>query len=88
MFTATGMQDIPIPRELSKEDIRTTIADFRKAAAAAIAAGADGVEIHGANGYLINQFIGENSNTRTDKYGGSIEITTQNDSTEFILLFH
>ncbi|MFC5469108.1 alkene reductase [Cohnella suwonensis] len=73
MFTATGMQDIPVPRELSKEDIQTTIADFRKAAASAIAAGADGVEIHGANGYLINQFIGENSNTRTDEYGGSVE---------------
>ncbi|KAI7254104.1 hypothetical protein KC345_g11297 [Hortaea werneckii] len=42
-------------------------------AAAAIEAGADGVEIHGANGYLINQFIGENSNIRTDEYGGSIE---------------
>ncbi|WP_310831998.1 alkene reductase [Paenibacillus pedocola] len=73
MFTATGMQDIPVPRELSKEEIQTTISDFRKAAAAAIEAGADGVEIHGANGYLINQFIGENSNTRTDEYGGSIE---------------
>ncbi|ULO06229.1 alkene reductase [Paenibacillus sp. 19GGS1-52] len=72
-FTATGMQDIPVPRELSKEEIQVTIADYRKAAAAAIAAGADGVEIHGANGYLINQFIGENSNKRTDEYGGSIE---------------
>lgn len=69
----TGMQDIPVPRELSQEDIQTTISDFRKAAAAAIEAGADGVEIHGANGYLINQFLGENSNTRTDEYGGSIE---------------
>lgn len=69
MFTAKGMQEIPVPRELSVEDIQTTIADFRKAAAAAIKAGADGVEIHGANGYLINQFIGENSNTRTDQYG-------------------
>ncbi|MGR6127420.1 alkene reductase [Paenibacillus sp. SER-28] len=73
MFTAKGMQDIPVPRELSKKDIQTTIADFRKAAAAAIKAGADGVEIHGANGYLINQFIRENSNIRTDEYGGSIE---------------
>lgn len=73
MFTAKGMQDIPVPRELSKEDILTTIEDFRKAAAAAIEAGADGVEIHGANGYLINQFISENSNIRTDEYGGSIE---------------
>ncbi|MDQ0724410.1 2,4-dienoyl-CoA reductase-like NADH-dependent reductase (Old Yellow Enzyme family) [Paenibacillus sp. W4I10] len=59
MFTATGMHDIPVPRELSQEDIQTTISDFRKAAAAAIEAGADGVEIHGANGYLINQFLGE-----------------------------
>jgi 2,4-dienoyl-CoA reductase-like NADH-dependent reductase (Old Yellow Enzyme family) len=73
MFTAKGMREIPIPRELSEEDIQTTIADFRKAAVAAIEAGADGVEIHGANGYLINQFIAENSNTRSDKYGGSIE---------------
>jgi N-ethylmaleimide reductase len=73
MFTAKGMQDIPVPRELSEEDIQTTIADFRKAAAAAIKAGADGVEIHGANGYLINQFISENSNERADKYGGSVE---------------
>ncbi|MHB0882440.1 alkene reductase [Paenibacillus sp. SEL1] len=73
MFTAKGMQEIPVPRELSEENIQTTIADFRKAAAAAIKAGADGVEIHGANGYLINQFIGENSNIRSDKYGGSIE---------------
>ncbi|MNW31299.1 N-ethylmaleimide reductase [compost metagenome] len=72
-FTPTGKQEIPVPRELSKEEIQTTIQDYRKAAAAAIAAGADGVEIHGANGYLINQFIGENSNTRTDEYGGSIE---------------
>lgn len=77
MFTAKGMQEIPVPRELSKGDIQTTIADFRKAAAAAIKAGADGVEIHGANGYLINQFIGENSNTRTDEYGGSIENRTR-----------
>lgn len=69
----TGMQDIPVPRELSQEDIQTTISDFRKAVAAAIEAGADGVEIHGVNGYLINQFLGENSNTRTDEYGGSIE---------------
>lgn len=73
MFTAKGMQNIPVPRALSKEEIQATIQEFRQAAAAAIAAGADGVEIHGANGYLINQFLGENSNTRTDEYGGSIE---------------
>lgn len=73
MFTSTGMQDMPVPHELSKEEIKETIEDYRKAAAFAIQAGADGVEIHGANGYLIHQFLGENSNTRTDNYGGSIE---------------
>ncbi|MDQ6420464.1 alkene reductase [Paenibacillus sp. LHD-117] len=73
IFTAKGMQDVPAPRALSEAEITTTIADFRKAAAAAIEAGADGVEIHGANGYLIHQFISENANDRTDQYGGSIE---------------
>ncbi|WP_458126936.1 oxidoreductase [Paenibacillus sp. Z3-2] len=71
------MQDIPAPRELSLEEIQETIQDFRKAAAAAIAAGADGVEIHGANGYLVHQFISENANVRTDSYGGSIENRTR-----------
>lgn len=73
MFTAKGMQDVPVPRELSEADIQATIEDFRRAAAAAVEAGADGVEIHGANGYLINQFLSENSNRRTDSYGGSVE---------------
>ena len=71
MFTQKGMQDAPVPRELSVEEIHATVDDFRKAAAAAIEAGADGVEIHGANGYLLHQFIAENANTRTDEYGGS-----------------
>lgn len=72
MFTSNGMLDIPVPRELSMGEIKSTIDDFRRAAAAAIRAGADGVEIHGANGYIIQQFISENANTRTDNYGGSI----------------
>ncbi|WP_415859181.1 alkene reductase [Bacillus sp. V26] len=72
IFTAKGMQEIPVPRELSTAEIKTTIDDFRKAAAAAIRAGADGVEIHGANGYLIQQFIAESANVRMDNYGGSI----------------
>ncbi|WP_026554708.1 alkene reductase [Arthrobacter sp. 35W] len=71
--TAAGPQKTPVPRELSPEDIETTIADFRHAAASAIAAGADGVEIHGANGYLLHQFLSPNSNHRTDSYGGSVE---------------
>jgi len=73
IFTAKGMQDIPAPRELSSEDIKEVIQEFRHAAKTAIEAGADGVEIHGANGYLIHQFIGENSNVRADEYGNTVE---------------
>ena len=72
MFTATGPQDMPEPRALSQDEIAATIRDFRHAAACAVKAGADGVEIHGANGYLIHQFLSENANLRTDAYGGSI----------------
>jgi N-ethylmaleimide reductase len=71
--TPSGQQQTPVPRELSVEDIQTTIADFVHAAASAIAAGADGVEIHGANGYLLHQFLSPSANHRTDSYGGSIE---------------
>ncbi len=72
MFTASGPQEIPEPRALSEQEIADTVQDFRHAAAAAIAAGADGVEIHGANGYLVQQFLSSNANQRTDRYGGSI----------------
>jgi N-ethylmaleimide reductase len=73
MFTATGPQEMPEPRELSADEVSATVDDFRRAAANAIAAGADGVEIHGANGYLIQQFLATNTNHRTDRYGGSVE---------------
>lgn len=73
MFTATGMLDIPVPRALSSDDVRQTVQDFRYAARRAIEAGADGVEIHGANAYLIHQFLAPSANTRTDEYGGSIQ---------------
>lgn len=73
MFTATGMQDIPAPRALTTEEVRQTVADFRHAARSAIEAGSDGVEIHGANAYLVQQFFAPSANTRTDEYGGSIE---------------
>lgn len=72
MFTATGMQPIPTPRALRTEEVRQTVADFRLAARRAIEAGADGVEIHGANAYLVHQFLAPSANTRTDAYGGSI----------------
>lgn len=73
IFTATGMQSIPEPRALTTDEVRQTVEDFRNAARHAIEAGADGVEIHGANGYLVQQFFAPNANLRTDAYGGSIE---------------
>lgn len=73
MFTAAGMQEMPEPRALTTNEVGHTVGDFRRAAAAAIAAGADGVEIHGANGYLVHQFLSSNANARSDRYGGSIE---------------
>ena len=68
-----GPKDFVEPREMTLEDIQQTVADFAQAAKNAIAAGFDGVEIHGANGYLIQQFLSTNVNQRLDEYGGSIE---------------
>jgi N-ethylmaleimide reductase len=65
--------DIPEPQALDLAGIAEIVADYAQAARKAIAAGMDGVEIHAANGYLIDQFINSNSNHRTDAYGGSIE---------------
>jgi len=73
MFTIKGMQAIPEPRELTTAEVRQTVADFAHAAARAVEAGADGVEIHGANGYLVHQFLAPNANQRSDEYGGSME---------------
>ncbi|MGN7200441.1 alkene reductase [Arthrobacter sp. SAFR-044] len=73
MFTASGPQEMPTPRSLSTKEVAASVDDFRRAAAAAVAAGADGVEIHAANGYLVHQFLSDNTNQRTDLYGGSIE---------------
>lgn len=61
------------PRELSIPEIKAIIADYATAARNAVAAGFDGVELHGANGYLIEQFIDSQTNLRTDEYGGSLE---------------
>lgn len=65
--------DVGTPRALLLEEIPGIIADFKKAARNALDAGFDGVEIHGANGYLIQQFLCDQSNQRTDCYGGTIE---------------
>lgn len=67
------MLECPTPRELTKEEIKNIVQDFRKGAANAMEAGFDGVEIHGANGYLIDQFMRRTSNQRADEYGGNIE---------------
>ena len=74
MFTdAEGMKDHPVPEAMSEADIMMTTAEYVNAATNAVKAGFDGVELHGANGYLLEQFIRPNSNVRTDQYGGSIE---------------
>ncbi|GAA4483438.1 alkene reductase [Actinoallomurus oryzae] len=72
LFTPDGLLDHPTPRELTLEDIARTVEDFATAARNAVEAGFDGVELHGANGYLIQQFLADGSNRRTDAYGGSI----------------
>ena len=61
------------PRALTVEEIQTIVDEYRQAARNAMAAGFDGVELHAANGYLVNQFIDSNANDRTDQYGGSLE---------------
>lgn len=73
VFTHEGPKDFVTPRELTEDEIRQTVADFASAARNAIAAGFDGVEIHGANGYLVHQFLSTNANTRTDGWGGDVE---------------
>jgi N-ethylmaleimide reductase len=73
MFTPTGPQEAPVPRALSTAEVEQTVADFAHAARCAIQAGADGVELHGANAYLIQQFLAPSANTRTDRYGGGIK---------------
>ncbi|MFD3683783.1 alkene reductase [Nocardiopsis sp. NPDC058631] len=73
VFTHEGMLEFVTPRELTEADILRTIQDFADAARNAIAAGFDGVEVHGANGYLLHQFLAVNANRRSDRWGGSVE---------------
>src|SRR4051794_22859212 len=72
-YTDEGMKEFVTPREITLEEIAATIQDFGSAAANAITAGFDGVELHSASGYLVQQFLTTNVNLRTDEYGGSIE---------------
>ncbi len=66
-------RDYPVPRALELSEIPGIVAEFRRGAENAKAAGFDGVEVHGANGYLLDQFLQDSTNKRTDRYGGSIE---------------
>jgi N-ethylmaleimide reductase len=72
-ITFTGMQDYVTPRALETAEISGVVAAFAQAAKNAMAAGFDGVEIHGGNGYLVDQFLRSSTNQRTDAYGGSKE---------------
>lgn len=72
-FVNNGFNDVSEPRALGLDEIPGIVDDFRQAAANAIRAGFDGVEIHGANGYLLDQFAKDGANVRTDAYGGSVE---------------
>lgn len=74
MWTDTqGMQPLPVPEAMTEDDLKRAIEEYVLSAKNAIAAGFDGVELHAANGYLLEQFIRPNSNLRKDRYGGSIE---------------
>jgi N-ethylmaleimide reductase len=76
-FTAAGFEDVSEPRALRLDEMPRVVADYRHAARCAIDAGFDGVEVHGANGYLLEQFLRDSINDRTDAYGGSQENRTR-----------
>ena len=73
LHTPKGKEPYEAPRALETAEVATVVEDYRKAAERAKAAGFDGVEIHAANGYLIDQFLQSKTNVRTDSYGGSVE---------------
>ena len=72
-FTRNGFEDVSAPRALALDELPGIVEEYRVAARNAIEAGFDGVEVHGANGYLLEQFLRDSTNHRTDAYGGSIE---------------
>lgn len=73
VFTSNGFEDTSDPRPLGTDEIPRLLEDYRRAAENARRAGFDGVEVHGANGYLLDQFLRDGANQRDDAYGGSIE---------------
>jgi N-ethylmaleimide reductase len=76
-FTANGFEEVSMPRALATEEIPGLLAEYRHATRAAKQAGFDGVEVHSANSYLLDQFIRDSVNHRTDQYGGSVENRTR-----------
>ncbi|HKG15071.1 MAG TPA: alkene reductase [Pyrinomonadaceae bacterium] len=72
-YTDAGVKEFVTPREITVGEIRQTVRDFASAASNAVSAGFDGVELHAASGYLVQQFLSTNVNRRADEYGGSIE---------------
>lgn len=68
-----GKQPYPVPEEMTTAEVQSTVREFATCAKLAVQAGFDGIEIHGAHGYLPNQFLNQSSNQRTDQYGGSRE---------------
>jgi N-ethylmaleimide reductase len=72
-YTDEGMKEFVTPREITREEIAETVRDFARATTNAIEAGFDGVELHAASGYIVQQFLSTNANLRSDEYGGSIE---------------
>ena len=72
-YTDDGMKEFVTPREITREEIAQTVQDFADGARNAITAGFDGVELHSASGYLVQQFLSTNANFRRDDYGGSLE---------------
>jgi N-ethylmaleimide reductase len=73
IHTPMGKKDYETPRALTVEEIKATVGDYRQAAVNAREAGFAGIEVHSANGYLLNQFLDSSSNQRDDQYGGSVE---------------
>lgn len=73
VFDGKGFVETPTPHALEHDEIKEIVEDYRLAAIHAKSAGFDGVELHGANGYLIDQFLRDQSNQRNDSYGGSVE---------------
>jgi len=73
IHTPSGKKDYETPRAMTEEDIRNTVNDYKKAAHNAKEAGFSGIEVHSANGYLLNQFLDSKTNLRDDQYGGNVE---------------